>query len=152
MSDLYDSTQDTLEHIARVEGYMSLFADLLRLRAARHDASKLESPEKEIFDAVTPKLKTLTYGSDEYKSALVDMGDALKHHYANNSHHPEHWRNGINGMSLLDLMEMLCDWVAASKRHADGDVWKSMEINRERFQCSDQLYEILCNTIAEIGW
>jgi hypothetical protein len=70
MSDTYDSTQDTLDHIAKVEGYLSLIADYLRIRAAVHDQSKLQLPEKEIFDKVTPRLKTLTYGSDEYKAAL----------------------------------------------------------------------------------
>lgn len=148
----YDSTQDTLDHVAKVEGYLSLCADLLRMRAACHDDSKLESPEKEIFDAITPKLKTLTYGSDEYKAALLEMGEALTHHYANNSHHPEHFDNGIDGMTLLDLIEMFCDWKAASERHADGNLGKSLEINRARFGISDQLCQILINTAREVGW
>lgn len=152
MTDAYDSTQDTLEHIAKVEGYLSLCADMLRIRAAQHDDSKLESPEKEIFDAVTPRLKELTYGSYEYKVALDEMGDALKHHYKANSHHPEHYRNGINGMTLLDLIEMLADWKAATQRHADGNLGKSLEINRVRFGISDQLCQILINTAREMGW
>jgi len=77
---------------------------------------------------------------------------ALKHHYENNSHHPEHYPNGINGMSLLDLIEMLADWKAAGMRHADGDMQKSLEINKKRFGMSDQLAEIFQNTIKELGW
>lgn len=148
----YDSTQDTLDHIAKVEGYLSLIADWLRARGHVHDVSKLESPEKEIFDTVTPKLRGLTYGSDEYKAAIAELGEALTHHYANNSHHPEHYANGIDGMDLLDLIEMFCDWRAASKRHADGDFAKSLEINKQRFGVSDQLANVFENTRNKLGW
>lgn len=152
MSDSYDSTQDTLDHIKKVQNYLLDVVLDLRQRSLFHDLSKLKSPEKEVFDAVTPKLKALTYGSDEYKAALVEMGDALKHHYAENSHHPEHFENGINGMTLLDVIEMLCDHKAASERHADGNLGKSLEINRVRFGISDQLMQILINTAREMGW
>ena len=36
-------------------------------------------------------------------------------------------------MTLLDMLEMLCDWRAASLRHADGDIYQSLVINRARF-------------------
>ena len=80
------------------------------------------------------------------------MGEALKHHYAANSHHPEHYENGIDGMTLIDVLEMLCDWKAATERHADGDIMRSLEVNRERFGISDQLANILANTVREWGW
>lgn len=152
MNKPYDSTQDTQEHIGKVRRYLQQMRIEIHCRGVEHDRSKFLSPEKEIFDAVTPKLKTLTYGSDEYKAALVEMGEALTHHYANNSHHPEHFENGVNGMSLFDVMEMLCDWKAASERHADGNLGKSLEINRVRFGISDQLCQILINTAIAMGW
>jgi hypothetical protein len=37
------------------------------------------------------------------------MAPALKHHYENNRHHPEHFKNNIDDMNLIDLIEMLCD-------------------------------------------
>lgn len=52
----------------------------------------------------------------------------------------------INHMTLIDLIEMLCDWVAAVERHADGDIEKSLTINQERFHISPQLQQILKNT------
>ena len=85
----YDSSIDTKAHINLVYRELTGMAELLRKRAIYHDASKLESPEKEIFDEVTPRLKGLTYGSKEYKESLSDMGPALLHHYENNMHHPE---------------------------------------------------------------
>lgn len=42
------------------------------------------------------------------------------------------------------------DWKAATERHADGDILKSLEINRVRFGISDQLAQILQNTVDEL--
>lgn len=148
----YDSTTDTLDHIRKVQGNLYAVAYVLLSRSKAHDKSKLEPPEKEIFDAVTPKLKGLTYGSEEYKAGISELGEALAHHYAVNPHHPEHYDDGIAGMSLLDVIEMFCDWKAASERHADGDFAKSLEINKKRFAISDQLAEIFENTRLELGW
>tara|TARA_R110000822_G_scaffold59269_4_gene147904 strand:- start:5190 stop:5648 length:459 start_codon:yes stop_codon:yes gene_type:complete len=148
----YDSTKDTTEHINRVEELLNLCADEIKWRGTIHDASKLEEPEKKAFDAETPKLKALTYGSDEYKEALKRLGVALKHHYANNSHHPEHYENGVDGMNLFDVMEMLMDWKAATERHADGDIHKSLIHNKDRFKMSPQLVSIFENTIKMFGW
>jgi len=124
----------------------------LNQRSEDHDQSKLVSPEKEVFDKFTPKLATSTYGSEEYKGFLAAMKPALDHHYAKNSHHPEHYENGIQGMSLLDLIEMLCDWKAATMRHNDGDLAKSIEINQKRFGYSEELKGILINTAKEMGF
>jgi len=74
------------------------------------------------------------------------MGSAVKHHQENNSHHPEAHEEGIDGMNLIDIVEMLCDWKAATLRTKNGDIQKSLEIQKERFGISDQLYNILKNT------
>ncbi len=101
-----------------------------------------------MFDEYTPKLAASTYGSDEYKAFLAAMKPALDHHYAANSgHHPEGNPRGIQGMSLVDLTEMLCDWLAATRRHADGDIRRSIEINQKRFGYGDELKQILLNTL-----
>jgi hypothetical protein len=147
----YDSRPDTCAHIATVRDYIDRAVTNLVQRSADHDASKLESPEVEMFDEYTPKLRDTTYGSDEYKSYLAAMGEALEHHYAANSHHPEHFADGIKGMSLLDVLEMLCDWKAATERHADGDLAKSIMLNQGRFAYSDDVRDILVNTARELG-
>lgn len=149
----YDSTADTLKHSLRVGALMGQAINELVDRSVRHDLSKTEPPELEIFNEFTPKLKHSTYGSDEYKGFLEAMGEGLKHHYAHNRHHPEHFGDkGVNGMTLVDLIEMLADWKAATERHADGDLAKSLKIQRERFGISDQLVEILRNTAEHFGW
>jgi hypothetical protein len=147
-----DSTLATLKHSRRVDELLLELMRAISFRVTCHDDSKLFDPEKAIFDEFTPKLRDSTYGSDEYKTYLEQMGEALQHHYASNRHHPEHFENGIDGMTLVDVVEMLADWKAATERHADGDLAKSLEIQRERFGMSDQLVSILRNTAVEAGW
>jgi hypothetical protein len=148
-----DSRPETLTHIRRVQGLLLTdVASRLHQRAIYHDASKLESPEVEGFDEAAGTLSELTYGSDEYKAALARLKPALDHHYANNSHHPEYYADGVNDMTLLDLIEMLCDWKAATERHDDGDIRKSLKINEQRFCIDYQLAKILENTVNEMGW
>lgn len=142
-----DCIKDTKEHIAQVREFMIMFANELLQRALVHDQSKMESPELEIFTEYTPKLATSTYGSDEYKEFLKEMQVALKHHYSKNSHHPEHSAKGVRGMDLADVVEMFCDWKAATMRHNDGDIVKSIEINKDRFEYSDDLEDIFKNTV-----
>jgi hypothetical protein len=148
----YDSRPDTQAHIQRVRELIQDMRERLYFRLLAHDATKLEEPELSLFNEWTPKLKVLTYGSDEYRAALRALRPALEHHYAAHSHHPEHFENGINGMSLLDLVEMFCDWKAAGERHADGNFGESLLINRERFGISPQLAEIFENTRKELDW
>jgi Family of unknown function (DUF5662) len=148
----YDSRPATLFHSQRVGELMVQVVKEALDRSTCHDRSKTEAPEVEVFDEFTPKLKASTYGSTEYKGYLEAMGEGLQHHYANNRHHPEHFENGVNDMTLVDLIEMLADWKAASERHDDGDLARSLDIQRERFGLSDQLVGILRNTAEHFGW
>jgi len=141
--------KETQEHIDKVNSFMLTISDDIIERAKVHDASKLESPELETFTEFTPKLKQSTYGSKEYGEFLKSMKIALNHHYASNRHHPEHFSNGIKGMNLVDVIEMICDWKASSMRHSDGNIEKSIEMNQERFEYSDDIKQILLNTIKD---
>lgn len=136
----------TMQHIRQVGIFLHRFARELLDRADTHDQSKLFSPEVELFTEFTPKLAASTYGSSEYEEFRKKMAPALAHHYAKNRHHPEHFKEGVNDMNLVDLVEMLCDWKAASLRHDDGNIRKSIEINSERFGIGPQLTRIFENT------
>lgn len=169
-----DVIRATAAHIRRVGELLVGCSAKLSLRAVVHDTSKWSPEEWPAFEESTPKLAALTYGSDGYKAALEAIKPALAHHYANNSHHPEHFgtrcaqcgnresepctcggpRIGgvVDDMTLLDLMEMLCDWKAATERHNDGSITKSLELNKNRFGISPQLLGILKNTAKAEGW
>lgn len=141
---------DTFRHIERVRNLLNLVIVELLKRQELHDQSKLESPEVEAFTEYTPRLSTSTYGSPEYNAFKAAMKPALDHHYANNRHHPEHFKNGIFDMNLVDLIECLVDWKASSERHHDGNIRKSIEINGNRFNMTPQLVKIFENTAAEL--
>lgn len=152
MTGRYDSTADTLSHSRRVGELMGEPIVELVQRSTQHDLSKTQDPERAGFDEHTQRLSGLTYGSPEYAASLADLRPTLEHHYAHNRHHPEHFADGIDGMTLVDLIEMLADWKASTERVADGRLSRSLEINAERFGISPQLAEILRNTAERYGW
>lgn len=141
-----DCQRETISHILNVQRFIKIITDRLTKRGVEHDASKLQNPELDIFVKYTPRLAKSAYGSDEYKKFLQEMKPALDHHYMVNRHHPEHFPNGINDMNLIDIVEMLCDWKAATLRHNDGDLLRSIEINQKRFGYDDQIKSIFLNT------
>lgn len=171
-----DQRPKTLEHIEIVRKQIQKICEELYYRGRVHDSSKLERPEREIFDEYTPKLRDTTYGSEEYKHFLSEMKPALDHHYAVNRHHPEHFKkwvcNGcfeeftkepdrchvcgysqfqeevdISRMNLVDIVEMFCDWKAATLRHTDGDLQNSITINQKRFHICNMLTSIFRNSV-----
>ena len=117
---------ETQKHIERVRYYIRFITDRLTTRGVKHDAIKLESPEIEVFAEHTKCLANMKYDSPEYKEHLAAMKPALDHHYANSRHHPEHFAKGINDMNLIDIMEMLCDWLGMSIPLSPDDPFKSL--------------------------
>ena len=150
----YDSRPDTLLHSLRVGELMVEMIQEAVHRSVRHDRSKIEPPEVELFDLMTPQLKTLVYGSPDYVASLALLKPALDHHYAVNRHHPEHFgTRGINAMTLVDLVELIADWKASTERMGGtGDLRQSIKINMARFGIGDQLAGILLATAEHFGW
>lgn len=147
-----DSRPETWEHIHRVRELMQPVIVELLIRSTNHDASKLISPEVEAFDEVVGTLKELTYGSVEYIEALHHIDPALQHHYEFNTHHPQHYAAGVDGMTLMDLCEMICDWKAASERGKDNNFILGLKHNKTRYHLSDQLFNIIVNTALALGY
>lgn len=137
----------TTQHIMLVQKHIHIIVKQLLDRGLQHDQSKLAPPEVEAFTAETENLSALTYGSPEYSANLVKIQPALDHHYARNRHHPQHFKNGIDDMNLVDLVEMFSDWAASCQRHDDGNLRKSIEHNAKRFNMSPQLVKILENSM-----
>lgn len=141
---------ETIKHIHRVRQLLTTMIIELDNRARSHDLSKLESPEAEIFGEYTPELAKTEYGSPEYSALLEKVKPAIEHHYSKNRHHPEFWKNGINDMTLVDLVEMICDWRAATERNKNGNIRTSIEKNMTRYGINPQLAQIMQNTVREI--
>ena len=147
---MYDSTIDAKLHIGKIQDlFTNLVIPELSERASMHDKSKLESPEKETYDKYIPMLKKVKYGTPEYNSIKDEMAETgVGHHYSVNRHHPEHFENGIKDMTLFDIIEMYFDWYAASLR-SDTGFEKGLLMNKERYNISDELYQIFINTYNE---
>jgi hypothetical protein len=150
-----------MKHIWQVR--KNIFRVIVHLfwRALWHDRTKLKPECKKYFDIYTPKLAGCTYGSEEYKKYLKGLKPALDFHYKKERHHPEHFNAiahpgssdfpvTLRWMNLVEIVEMFCDWYAATKRHKDGDIIKSIEINAERFNYSRDLVDIFENTFEYI--
>ena len=149
-SDMEESEEhQTLEHIRKVQEKIAEFKFILTKRAINHDKSKLEPPERRVF-AQFPDIPK--FGSPEYeKRRASDLKEVLEHHYRFNRHHPEHYNAGFEGITLLDLVEMICDWSAATEK-SGGKLIEHVEILGTRFNIDQQLLHIIQNTIKELKW
>jgi hypothetical protein len=146
--------RETVDHVTAVMGGMMEAIENLQRRMEAHDASKFEEPEMSGFMAMTAdaRLQDLVYDSEEYRAVLREHQPTIQHHYAMNDHHPEHYGDaGINGMSLLAMIEMLCDWKASTGRMKDGDLVRSIEQNQKRFFYSEEVKNLILNTAQELG-
>lgn len=145
IQEKYDSRADTLDHIKRVNSLLLDCCLNLAERGRVHDASKLQEPEKSTFDVCTLKLKAMAYGSDEYKAALAELKPALDHHYAANSHHPEHYPRRVTtplGHTLRaiakdqkDRAELAC--LHTDEKHAASELVKAadfIEVTAEQME------------------
>lgn len=147
-----DHDRVKLAHIAAVQARLQTIIHELNIRAAHHDESKLWEPEKSGYDRLTLALTDVAYDTEAYRAALAEAQSAIAHHYQVNRHHPEHFPDGITNMTLIDLIEMLCDWKAASERTQQDSIAKSLTHNQQRFGIDDQLATILANTVQALEW
>lgn len=125
-----------IQHINQVAYLLKETARRLEARADIHDSSKFGLDEFEGFCRMDNARK-YEYGSPEYE-ALVHNNNAAKIHVRTNRHHPEYWPNGLADMSLVDVIEMLCDWeIARQQRDIETDIDKTWRTRQERFNLSD---------------
>jgi hypothetical protein len=68
------------------------------------------------------------------------------------AHEREHSRpDGVAAMNVMQLTEMLCDWIAAGRRHADGgDIHRSIDQNASRFGYGEEIEQLLHTTADAI--
>jgi len=143
----------TYAHVNRVSELLGEAAIELIKRGARHDRSKFEpvelDPLQRMQDLID-KEGQAPYGTDEYRRRTALLGEMLAHHYAHNTHHPEHYRNSVAGMDLFDLIEMFFDWKAASERGEESEMNLSYSINK--LEMPSMLESILRNTADRLGY
>lgn len=89
------------------------------------------------------------YGSAEYTDKMKRWKKVFDHHYKHNSHHPEHFEEGINGMTLIDIIEMLCDWVGYKSVMSITEAINTVDQQMDRYGFSQDLRDIIKNTLLE---
>ena len=114
-------------------------------RAIVHDLSKFEEDEFAGFEELDSDEVFKLYGTKEYKD-IINKNKGIELHYSRNSHHPEHYEdvakgfthfNGIDGMSFLDIVEMVIDWKSASETYGN-DFMESIDYSIDRFNADDK--------------
>lgn len=136
-----------IRHINLVRFNLNKIAHRLKEKATVHDSSKYSIDEFEGFKEINRIAREHPFGSKEYKDSIKN-NQAVALHYSRNTHHPEHYQDGIDGMNLLDIIEMVADWKAASDTYGLTTFKESLEIQKGRYKLtSEQWYMI--NKIAE---
>ena len=136
----------TTIHKAWVFWFILAHCARMMYRAVVHDYTKYGMTESRGFFTAISDLRTTTYGTPEYKALLDTIKPSLDHHYSKWSHHPEHFEGGYADMNFEDLVEMFCDWKAAVRRHNDGDILRSIRVNKDRFGLSPDVVKIMENS------
>lgn len=133
-------------HISRVRKHINTFVQLLLKRAMNHDKSKLEEPEFSWWKEMDSEPR-YPYGSEEYKQKIKRWDKVFKHHYKYNRHHPEHYDYGVSEMTLVDIVEMMCDWLGYKDTITISEALKVCDEQMKRYNISDDVRQIIFNTL-----
>lgn len=139
-----------IRHITLVQKNLLLLAKKLEQRALIHDLSKFKIDEFEGFIEINQIARQHKYGSPEYQASMVDKADLVNLHFSRNPHHPEHYPDGVADMSLIDTIEMVCDWKAASEAYGNTTLEEGLEIQRARFGLSEEAMGLIKSIIKEL--
>jgi hypothetical protein len=107
----------------------------LQTRACVHDDSKLSDLE---YDR---------YVTAFAESSWSHLGDAWRHHTKHNDHHPEHFEGGVWSMHAVQLIEMLCDWLACGKRKGSLGARNYLKEHAERLKIDQRVQHLVLNTL-----
>jgi hypothetical protein len=144
--DILDYETKLRKHRNGVHWLINQIINELNIRSLNHDLSKYSDEERPIFQSIV--FTDVKYGTPEYYDRLNLLKEATGHHYEENRHHPEHFKDGLRDMNLIDLIEMICDWMSAAKNYNNtGNIYQSIKIGQKRFGYDDTLKKILLNTV-----
>lgn len=133
-------------HVKGVRFKLFSIASKLIQRARHHDESKLQEPEYSLWCKMDEESR-YKYGTKEYKDKIERYKEVFDLHYAANRHHPEHYALGIDDMDLIDMIEMVCDWISYKKDITIREAIEIIDIQGTRYNMSTQLMNILKNTL-----
>jgi len=143
---------DTIIHVDEVrENLQDCIHDLTK-RSIVHDRTKFQEPEFSVFCSTRQEFKKANYGTPEYEAVTEKAKVGVQHHHANNRHHTAYHKDGIHDMNLLDILEMISDWKAASRRSPDLTFIESLPKAFDRYDIPPALRQVITNTIKYLEW
>ena len=143
---------DTIRHVSEVAENLAEMRHDLEKRGIAHDRSKFEAVEFDAFVETRPAFKKANFGTPEYQKCTEATEEAVNHHYANNRHHTDYHSGGFADMNLLDILEMLADWRAASRRSPDLSFEESLPRAFERYKIPGNMQKHIVNTLKYLRW
>jgi len=143
---------DTIMHISEVKENLSEIRSVLEQRGNAHDRSKFTDIEFDAFVSTRPEFEKANFGTPEYKKCTDDIKPAIDHHYSENRHHVKFFKNGFEDMNLIDIIEMLADWKAASRRSPDLTFEDSLPEAFEKYSIPETMQKHIISTLTYLGW
>ena len=152
MTNEFDFLCDVILHVSEVQENLEIVAGELKQRGFAHDRTKLQELEFDAFVSTRDRFKKSNYGTPEQEALIKEQKSAIDHHYKNNRHHTGYHKNGIDDMTLVDIIEMICDWRAAARRNPDKKFKDTLEYAYKKYKIDDQLTKIIENTLVDLKW
>lgn len=158
MSDYQDVSPESaviatmLRHIGFVQSALLRVRQELERRGQDHDRSKWSPEEFPGFARINATARQYPYGSEGYKASIRAERPTVEHHQKANSHHPEYHQakmpqlsevDGLSEMGWLDVVEMVCDWWAASQTYGNTPWDEVLSKQRERWQWSPEQWWLI---------
>jgi len=82
----------------------------------------------------------------------LNLDAAIEHHHANNRHHTAFHKNEFSGMNLFDILEMLADWKAASRRSPNLSFADSLPKAFEKYSVPKNMQKHIMETLKYLKW
>jgi len=152
MENTFEVLTDTIIHVSEVQENLQWMIHDLTMRSIVHDRSKFQDPEFSVFCSTRPEFKKANYGTPEYAAVCQKAKEGVEHHYRHNRHHTAYHENGVKDMNLLDVLEMLADWKAASRRSPDLTFADSLNTAFKKYEIGPELQNLILNTINWLHW
>ena len=143
---------DTLQHMTEVQENLAEIRAKLECRGFAHDRSKLLAVEFDGFCKTRPKFKLANYGSPEYRECVEEIRPSVEHHYKANRHHVAYHKCGFADMNLIDILEMLADWKAASRRSPNMSFEDSLPKAFEKCGIPPNMQQHIMATLKYLHW
>lgn len=147
-SSALNTVNEIFKHKKSVKEKLNFLSEELADRAEHHDDSKLKKPEIGWLIEMD-KEPIFKYGTPEYFEKKKKWQKFFDHHYALNRHHPEHFIQGVQGMTLIDLCEYCCDIISYFAEMHPKQAIQTVEQQQSRFGFDEQLTQVLKNTLID---